>query len=47
MNAGAGEVINNNPNGQRSFYYEDDTVIPFYYALASTFALGATVDKPS
>jgi phospholipase C len=33
-------VINNNPNGQRSFYYEDDTVIPFYYALADKFAVG-------
>jgi phospholipase C len=33
-------VTENNPNGQRSFYYEDDTVIPFYYALASTFAVG-------
>jgi phospholipase C len=33
-------VINNDPNGQRSFFYEDDTVIPFYYSLASTFAVG-------
>jgi phospholipase C len=33
-------VTNNDPNGQRAFYYEDDTVIPFYYALASTFAVG-------
>ena len=33
-------VINNNPNGQRAMYYEDDTVIPFYYALATTFSLG-------
>ncbi len=33
-------VTNNNPDGQRSFYYEDDTVIPFYYALASKFAMG-------
>ena len=30
-------VTNNAPNGQKSFYYEDDTIIPFYYALASTF----------
>jgi phospholipase C len=35
-----GFVTENNPNGQRSFYYEDDTVIPFYYALADTFAIG-------
>jgi phospholipase C len=33
-------VTNNAPNGQKSFYYEDDTVIPFYYALASTFSVG-------
>jgi len=33
-------VTNNEPNGHRSFFYEDDTVIPFYYALASTFAMG-------
>jgi phospholipase C len=33
-------VINNNPDGQRSFFYEDDTVIPFYYALADKFAIG-------
>ncbi|HSQ63749.1 MAG TPA: alkaline phosphatase family protein [Polyangiaceae bacterium] len=33
-------VTNNNPNGQKSFYYEDDTTIPFYYALASTFSVG-------
>ncbi len=38
--ANDGFVINNNPNGQRSFYYEDDTVIPFYYALADTFSIG-------
>jgi phospholipase C len=30
----------NNPDGQRTFFYEDDTVIPFYYALASTFSVG-------
>ena len=28
------------PTGSASFFYEDDTVIPFYYALASTFAVG-------
>ncbi len=33
-------VTNNNPDGQRSMFYEDDTVIPFYYALANTFAVG-------
>jgi phospholipase C len=33
-------VIGNNPDGQRTFFYEDDTVIPFYYALANTFAVG-------
>lgn len=33
-------VVNNNPGGHKSFFYEDDTVIPFYYALASTFAVG-------
>jgi phospholipase C len=33
-------VTNNAPNGQKSFYYEDDTVIPFYYALANTFSVG-------
>jgi phospholipase C len=33
-------VTQNDPDGQRTFVYEDDTVIPFYYALANTFALG-------
>ena len=33
-------VTNNDPDGQRSMFYEDDTVIPFYYALASTFSIG-------
>jgi phospholipase C len=33
-------VINNNPGGARSISYEDDSIIPFYYALASTFAVG-------
>jgi phospholipase C len=28
------------PDGQRAMFYEDDTVIPFYYALASTFSVG-------
>ena len=35
-----GFVEDNNPDGARSIFYEDDTVIPFYYALASTFAIG-------
>ena len=33
-------VINNEPDGQRAFFYEDDTVIPFYYALADTLLRG-------
>jgi phospholipase C len=33
-------VTQNNPDGQRTFFYEDDTVIPFYHALADTFAVG-------
>ena len=33
-------VTQNDPDGQRTFFYEDDTVIPFYYALASNFAVG-------
>ena len=33
-------VTQNDPDGQRTFFYEDDTVIPFYYALASTFSVG-------
>jgi phospholipase C len=33
-------VTQNNPDGERTFFYEDDTVIPFYYALANTFAVG-------
>jgi len=33
-------VLQNEPDGQRTFFYEDDTIIPFYYALASTFAVG-------
>ncbi len=33
-------VIDNNPDGQRVMFYEDDTVIPFYYALANTFTVG-------
>jgi phospholipase C len=35
-----GFVQQNDPDGQRTFFYEDDTVIPFYYALASTFSVG-------
>jgi phospholipase C len=38
--ANDGFVINNNPNGQRSMSYVDDTIIPFYYALADKFAIG-------
>jgi phospholipase C len=33
-------VLQNEPDGQRTFFYEDDTVIPFYFALASTFSVG-------
>ncbi|HEY2516219.1 MAG TPA: alkaline phosphatase family protein, partial [Polyangiaceae bacterium] len=33
-------VTQNNPGGSRAFFYEDDTVIPFYYALANTFSIG-------
>jgi phospholipase C len=33
-------VIGNNPDGQRVLSYVDDTVIPFYYALANTFSVG-------
>jgi phospholipase C len=33
-------VTQNNPDGQRVMFYEDDTVIPFYYALANTFSVG-------
>lgn len=32
-------VVDNDPDGQRTFFYEDDTVIPFYYSLASTFSV--------
>ena len=35
-----GFVVRNDPDGQRTFFYEDDTVIPFYYQLANTFAVG-------
>jgi len=35
-----GFVTANNPDGARTFFYEDDTIIPFYYALASTFSVG-------
>jgi phospholipase C len=35
-----GFVVRNDPDGQRTMFYEDDTVIPFYYALASTFSVG-------
>ena len=33
-------VTQNDPDGERTFFYEDDTVIPFYYQLASTFSVG-------
>jgi phospholipase C len=33
-------VTQNDPDGERTFFYEDDTVIPFYYALANDFAVG-------
>jgi phospholipase C len=33
-------VTQNDPDGERTFFYEDDTIIPFYYALASNFAVG-------
>ncbi len=33
-------VTQNAPDGDKTFFYEDDKVIPFYYALASTFAIG-------
>ncbi len=35
-----GFVMNNNPDGQRAMFFEDDSVIPFYYALANTFSIG-------
>ena len=35
-----GFVIQNNPGGAKTFFYEDDTVIPFYYALANAFSVG-------
>jgi phospholipase C len=33
-------VTQNDPDGQRTFFYENASVIPFYYALASTFGVG-------
>lgn len=33
-------VVNNDPDGRRVMGYQDDTTIPFYYALANTFAIG-------
>ena len=35
-----GFILNNDPNGQRTMFYQDDTNIPFYYALANTFSIG-------
>ncbi len=37
--ANDGFVSANDPNGARSLFYYDETDIPFYYALASTFAI--------
>jgi phospholipase C len=34
-----GFVITNNPDGERAMGYYDDTDIPFYYDLASSFAI--------
>ena len=34
-----GFVVQNDPNGERSLYYYDETDIPFYYSLANTFAI--------
>ncbi len=39
-------VMQNEPDGQRVFFYEDDTVIPFYYALANTFSVGDQYHAP-
>jgi phospholipase C len=33
-------VVNNDPDGQRVMGYQDHTTIPFYFALAKTFAIG-------
>jgi phospholipase C len=33
-------VVNNDPDGQRVMGYQDHTTIPFYFALARTFAIG-------
>ena len=33
-------VTQQQPQRPATFFYEDDTVIPFYYALADTFAIG-------
>ena len=33
-------VIQNNPDGERAIGYYDQTDLPFYYALATTFAIG-------
>ncbi len=35
-----GFVVTNDPNGDRGMTYFDQTDIPFYYALANTFAIG-------
>lgn len=33
-------VTNNEPDGQRVMSFQDDTVLPFYYALANEFGIG-------
>jgi phospholipase C len=33
-------VANNDPGGEKSIGYEDDSIIPFYYQLAKTFSIG-------
>jgi phospholipase C len=35
-----GFVTTNNPDGERAMGYYDETDLPFYYALAKTFAIG-------
>ena len=35
-----GFVVTNDPHGERGLTYFDQTDIPFYYALATTFAMG-------
>lgn len=35
-----GFVLTNNPHGERALTYFDQTDLPFYYALATTFSIG-------